>query len=289
MSDIIDTKIIQPESSQTPDYRPDDEISSGISFKLHVFEGPLDLLLHLIKNDKVDIYDIPIVQITHQYMEYIELMKELNLEIAGEFLVMAATLIQIKSRTLLPKDIDESEEPVEDPRAELVERLLEYKKFKEVSAHLRSREDIWKNIFHRDMTEEGDIELNLEPEPVLVDASVFDLISAFKTLLAKAPEQVIEITRDTLTVSDKINLIMERLENEDMIRFLDLFEEDYSKVTLIVTFLAMLELNRLGLAKAYQEKKFGVIWIINPQKLADGITPAPELPGSKTSGVYETD
>jgi len=265
------------------------EASSGIRFKLPVFEGPLDLLLHLIKDNKIDIYDIPIVQITHQYMEYLELMQELDLDIAGDFLVMAATLIHIKSKTLLPPDIKESEEPAEDPRTELVQRLLEYKRFKEASTHLRSREDIWKNIFHRGLTEEGDIDLSLEEEPSLFEVSVFDLISAFKTLLKKAPPHVLEITRETLTISDKINFIMERLEKENAVRFLDLFEEGYTKLTLIVTFLALLELSRLGLAKAYQEDMFGVIWITNPQTVVEGETAPAGLPASETPEVPESD
>lgn len=283
MSDIARTE--EPHSETPPSALAsgtDAEVSTGIRFKLPVFEGPLDLLLHLIKDNKIDIYDIPIVQITHQYMEYIELMQELNLDIAGDFLVMAATLIHIKSKTLLPPDIKESEEPAEDPRAELVQRLLEYKRFKEASTHLRSREDIWKNIFHRSLTEEGDIDLSLDEEPSLFEVSVFDLISAFKVLLKKAPAHVLEITRETLTVSDKINFIMERLEKEDAVRFLDLFEEGYTKLTLIVTFLALLELSRLGLAKAYQENIFGVIWIMNPQKSAMGTTETAELPVSET-------
>jgi len=279
MPDIAYTEQPHSESLPSPSVSgADTEVSSGIRFKLPVFEGPLDLLLHLIKDNKIDIYDIPIVQITHQYMNYLELMQELNLDIAGDFLVMAATLIHIKSRTLLPPDIVEAEEAVEDPRAELVQRLLEYKRFKDASTQLRSREDIWKNIFHRSITEEGDIDLSLDEEPALLEVSVFDLISAFKILLKKAPAHVLEITRETLTVSDKINFIMERLEKEDAVRFLDLFEEGYAKLTLIVTFLALLELSRLGLAKAYQENIFGAIWVMNPQKSAMGITPAAETP-----------
>jgi segregation and condensation protein A len=253
------------------DHPPYESASDGrdsIRFKLPVFEGPLDLLLHLIKTNKIDIYDIPILQITRQYLEYLELMKELNLEIAGDFLVMAATLIHIKSRTLLPRAEEEVEEAVEDPRAELVQRLLEYQKFRDVSGRLRKREELWKCVFHRRLSEVDDIDI--DEEPVLFDVSVFDLISAFKTILIKAPEQVMEITRETLTVSDRIHVIMERLEKEDGIRFLELFEDGYTRVSLIVTFLALLELNRLGLARAYQEKIFGVIWIINPQK-ADAV------------------
>ncbi|MBI5409284.1 MAG: segregation/condensation protein A [Nitrospirae bacterium] len=235
-------------------------------FKLPVFEGPLDLLLHLIKESKIDVYDIPIVDITRQYIEYLEMMKELNLEIAGEFLVMAATLIHIKSKMLLPPEEAEKEGRAEDPRSELIRRLLEYQAYKESSIFLRKREEIWKNIFQRTMPDEED--LTFEPEPMLFEANVFDLISAFKKLLEKAPAQTLEITRETLTVADRINFIMERLEKEDGIRFEDLFEEGFSRVTLIVTFLALLELVRLGLVKTYQEKAFGIIWIINPQTSA---------------------
>jgi len=264
MQDVIDIKSSNDESRSSEGPVSPPGASDSIRFKLQVFEGPLDLLLHLIKTDKIDIYDIPIVHITQQYLEYLELMEEMNLEIAGDFLVMAATLIHIKSRTLLPLDAEEADDVVDDPRAELVERLLEYKKFQDVTGKLRNREDVWKNIFHRSLTEADD--LDLEPETGLSEVSVFDLITAFKTLLTRAPEQVIEITRETLTVSDRINYIMERLEREDGVRFLELFAEGYTKVSLIVTFLALLELNRLGLARAYQEKAFGVIWILNPHK-----------------------
>lgn len=240
---------------------------NSFHFKLPVFEGPLDLLLHLIKENKIDIYDIPIVEITGQYLVYIELLKDLNLEIAGEFLVMAATLIHIKSRMLLPPDEEESEEPIEDPRAELVKRLLEYQAYRESSAHLRKREEIWKHVFRRQVPD--NYEFELEPEPVLMEANVFDLLTAFKKLLERAPEQAIEITRETLTVSDKINYIVERLENEDGVRFEDLFQEGLTKITLVVTFLALLEIVRLGLAKIYQEQSFGIIWIMNPQQQRD--------------------
>jgi segregation and condensation protein A len=247
-----------------PDSGIDSESINGFHFKLPVFEGPLDLLLHLIRENKIDIYDIPIVEITHQYMVYIELMKELDLEIAGDFLVMAATLIHIKSRTLLPPAEEEAEEPEEDPRSELVRRLMEYQTYKESSLSLRKREEIWKNVFHRGLPDKNEFEF--EPDPVLFEANVFDLISAFQKMLEKAPEQNLEITRETLTVADKINHIVERIENVDGIRFEDLFDEGYTKVTLLVTFLAVLEVVRLGLVKIYQESAFGLIWLMNPQK-----------------------
>ncbi|UCH45260.1 MAG: segregation/condensation protein A [Nitrospiraceae bacterium] len=260
IQEVVDSP--QKDSEKSPS-----ESINPLHFKLPVFEGPLDLLLHLIKDSKIDIYDIPIVDITQQYLGYIELMKELNLEIAGEFLVMAATLIHIKSKMLLPPAEEEKEEPVEDPRSELVRRLLEYQAYKDSSLLLRKRETVWKNIFNRTIPDVNDVDLGTEP--VLIEAHVFDLISAFQKLLEKAPPEVLEITRETLTVADKINFIVERLENEDGVRFEDLFEEGYAKVTLIVTFLALLEIIRLGLAKIYQEKAFGVIWILNPQKNVD--------------------
>jgi len=286
---LEETKTSQTDLQEAVDSPPKDsekshsESINPLHFKLPVFEGPLDLLLHLIKESKIDIYDIPIVEITRQYLGYIELMKDLNLEIAGEFLVMAATLVHIKSKMLLPPDEEEKEEPIVDPRSELMQRLLEYQVYKESSLELRQKEEIWKNIFKRSVPDKDDI--SFEPEPILIEANVFDLISAFKKLLEKAPEQVLEITRETLTVADKINLIVERLEKEDGVRFEDLFEDGFTKITLIVTFLALLEIIRLGLAKIYQEKAFGSIWILNPQKeahaLSAEVVPAPETDSSE--------
>jgi segregation and condensation protein A len=255
--------------------------------KLPVFEGPLDLLLHLIKENKVDIYDIPIAFITHQYLEYIEMMKELNLDIAGEFVLMAATLIHIKSRMLLPVEEVTGEEP-EDPRFELVQRLIEYQAFKEASLALREREDEWSNVFHRKgpyetkEKNEGLLEGAEPPEGEaeldLFDLSLFDLLGAFKNLLDKAPPEVANITRETLTVKDRISFIMERLEQRDAIQFEELFQGKGSRTYLIVTFVALLEVLRLGLARAYQERDFGAIWIINPQR-----QPAQE--GSQPNGL----
>jgi segregation and condensation protein A len=241
----------------------DSMIEKSYSVKLPIFEGPLDLLLHLIRENKIDIYDIPIALITHQYLEYLELMKELNLDIAGEFLVMAATLIHIKSRMLLPVDEDVPEEDREDPRIELVQRLLEYQAFKEASLALREREIEWSNIFTRS-PESG--ELDAEGELNLFDLSLFDLLGAFKRILEKTPPEIVTITRETLTVKDRIAYILERIEDNDAIRFEDLFDGDRTRPRLIVTFVALLEILRLGLARAYQEETFGSIWIINPQK-----------------------
>jgi segregation and condensation protein A len=252
-----------PEVTETD--LPQINSDNSLHFKLPAFEGPLDLLLHLIKENKIDIYDIPIAQITHQYIEYLELMKELNLEIAGEFIVMAATLIHIKSRLLLPPEETPQDEQIEDPRTELVRRLLEYQSFKDASSNLKEQENIWRNIFHKAPPSEGEFEP--EFEPMLFEVSLFDLITAFKGLLSKAPPETMEITRETLTVADKINFLMEKLAADDSMKFEDLFEGSFARVTLIITFIALLEVIRLGLAKVYQEKAFGAIWIINPQKM----------------------
>jgi segregation and condensation protein A len=232
--------------------------------KLPEFEGPMDLLLHLIKENKVDIYDIPISLITGQYLEYIEIMKELDLEIAGEFLVMAATLIQIKSRMLLPPDEEAPPDELEDPRLELVQRLLEYQAFKDAASILKEKEDERLKTFGRPPEIPVEEEALL-PEPYLFDVNLFDLLAAFKKLLMNAPPEMRTITRETLTVKDKMMHIVDMLENIDSIRFEELFKESFTRVQLIVTFLALLELLRLGLARVYQERQFGNIWVINPQ------------------------
>jgi segregation and condensation protein A len=229
------------------------------NIKIPVFEGPFDLLLHLIKENKIDIYDIPIALITSQYLQYIEMMKELNLEIAGEFLVMAATLIHIKSRMLLPPDEEIPSEGQEDPRRELVQRLLEYQTFKEAALSLRKREEDWMKVFCKEPV--SDVE-----EIYLFDVNLFDLLDAFKRLLDKAPPDVVSITKETLTVKDRMSVIMEMLEGKEAIRFEEIFKEGITKIQLIVTFIALLELIKLGIAKAYQEREFGNIWVINPAK-----------------------
>jgi segregation and condensation protein A len=241
------------------------------SIKVPVFEGPLDLLLHLIKENKIDIYDIPISLITRQYLEYIEMMKELNLEIASEFLVMAATLIYIKSRMLLPPDETIETEGQEDLRAGLVQRLLEYQAYKEASATLREKEEAWANIFSRPPVDKDEIykdEIAIEtgPYPYLFDVNIFDLMAALKKILSKSPPEAIKITRETLTVKDRIAVILDKMENEHTMRFDALFGGDTTRLQIIVTFLALLEILRLRLVRAYQDKDFGTIWIMRHLK-----------------------
>jgi len=238
-----------------------------IKIKIPVFEGPFDLLLHLIRENKIDIYDIPISLITSQYLEYIEIMKELNLEIAGDFLVMAATLIQIKSRMLLPPDEEAPSEEQEDPRRELVQRLLEYQTYKEAALDFRTKEDEWLKVFHREPLSDEE-----EGELYLFDLSLFDLLDAFRKILDKAPSEMVSITKETLTVKNRMSMIMEIIEEHEAVRFEDLFKEGITRIHLIVTFLALLELIRLGLARAYQEREFGNIWVINPAKQSSTLT-----------------
>lgn len=236
------------------------EASNVYSVKVPVFEGPLDLLLHLIKENKLDIYDIPISVITKQYLEYLELMQELNLEIASEFLVIAATLIYIKSRMLLPQEETVESGEQEDPRAGLVQRLLEYQAFKEASGQLRKREEVWMDIFTREPLEID--KSAIEPEPSLFEVNIFDLVGALNKILSKAPPEEVRITKETLTVKDRISAILDKLEQEETLRFDLLFEEDKKRVQIIVTFLALLEILRLGLGRVYQDSQFGTIWIM---------------------------
>ncbi|TAN45915.1 MAG: segregation/condensation protein A [Nitrospirae bacterium] len=236
------------------------------NIKVPIFEGPLDLLLHLIKENKIDIYDIPIAVITRQYLEYIEIMKELNLEIASEFLVMAATLIYIKSRMLLPPDPDVEEvTDEEDPRAGLVQRLLEYQAYKEASTTLREREDIWSNVFPGPAIDTKEL-TTVPSEPYLFDVNLFDLLGALKKMITRVPPEALMISRETLTIKDRIAAIIEKLESELTVKFEDVFSSDKSRLQVIVTFLALLELLKLGIVKVFQDKEFGAIWIMRGQE-----------------------
>jgi len=178
--------------------------------RLENFEGPLDLLLHLIRQQEVDIYDIPIAEVTKQYLEYVDLMRELDLEVAGEFILMAATLIQIKVRMLLPREGPDEEGEEEDPRAELVRQLLDYQRFKEVSEDLGEKEDNRRRYFTRSYFErEKQYE---EKEIILKDLNLFDLLTAFKTALDNAPRvDSHTVTTVIVTIEDQIKLIEERL------------------------------------------------------------------------------
>lgn len=245
----------------------DESVSVPYEVKLEVFEGPLDLLLHLIKKNEINIYDIPIALITGQYLEYLQLMKSLNLTIAGEFLVMAATLIHIKSRTLLPPAEIEEEEPEEDPRADLVRRLIEYKQFKEAAEHLGRREEGWKDVYWR---EPLPLEVGKD-EPPALEVSLFDLLGAFREMLERAPSSPgMAITIEELTVKDKMNFIIERIENEPSVSLVSIFQVDRTRLAMVVTFLALLELVRLGFLRAVQIEPFGPIRLLRREEIKNG-------------------
>jgi segregation and condensation protein A len=233
-----------------------------LPYQVHIdnFEGPLDLLLHLIKNSEINIYDIPIALIAKQYMEYLETMKELNLTVAGEFLVMAATLLQIKSKMLLPVDeMTEDEEDGPDPREELVRRLLEYKQFKEAARQLDNQERMWRELYSREQSPPVEAE---SEEALLEDISLFDLVDALKGILERNPgKQLLEIIPDNLTVRDRMNAILEALEGQESVTFNSLFESSSHRMVVIVTFLALLELIRLRTARVYQGENFGPILV----------------------------
>jgi segregation and condensation protein A len=233
-------------------------MSAEYKVKLDVFEGPLDLLLYLIKRDEVDIYDISIVRITQQYLEYMEAFKVLDLELAGEFVVMAANLIYLKSRSLLPVAARPPEEEAEeeDPRWELVRQLLEYKKFKDAAGHLQMRELEQEKLFQR----APEVVEQVAERP-LGDVSVFDLIGAFNKILKRLDqkEDLREIFEEHHTVGDKIDLIMKMSSENVALTFTELFSGMASRQEIVVTFLALLELIRLKQFRAEQHEPFGEI------------------------------
>ena len=226
--------------------------------RLDIFEGPLDLLLYLIKKNEIDIYNIPIALITYQYLQYMEIMRSLNLDLAGEYLVLASTLIHIKSRLLLPREEKDDFEEEPDPRAELVKQLLEYQSYKEAALCLDSRLLLERDVFKRsyginetDETGEDETELNL-----------FDLVKAFQKLVSRMDKQeLLEINVERMSLSDRINEIMERLAQVQPLLFTDIIAEVADRRCVIYTLLAILELMKLRMVKAYQSGPFGVIRI----------------------------
>ena len=226
--------------------------------KLEVFEGPLDLLLYLIKKEELDIKDIPIATITDQYLAYLELMQLLDLDIAGEFIVMAATLMHIKSKMLLPPDQADQEEIEEDPRAELVRRLLEYKKFKEAASQLAHMESQQKHLFPRVGSLQPEEATNLKD--MLFEASLFDLITAFTKVLKDIPRDVFhEVVKDEFTVTQKMHDILHMIVEKPSIFFFDLFKTARGKKEMITIFLALLELIKQKVVIVKQAQPFGDI------------------------------
>jgi len=216
--------------------------------KLEIFEGPLDLLLHLIRKNEVDIFDIPITIITDQYLEYIDMMKAFNIDVAGDFLVMASTLVYIKSRLLLPEKDEDGDG--EDPREELTRPLLEYLHFKELAGELYEREMLERDVFKRGPVNDYS---DFEPEDVPLDVNLFQLMDAFKRILENSiPDAEITFRADNLSVQDRISFILENLKEKNTLFFKELFVEDRTISEFVVTFLSVLELVHMGLVRVYQ-------------------------------------
>jgi segregation and condensation protein A len=229
---------------------------------LDIFEGPLDLLLYLIKKDEVDIYDISLERITKQYLGYIETFKMLNIDLASEFIVMAANLMYIKSRTLLPKHVQppEEESEDEDPRWELIRQLIEYKKFKDAAGFLQKREMLQEDMFALS----PDVPESNEPDP-MPDVGLFDLIRAFQKIIKRFEEKgedLREIYDDRFTIGDKIDYLLTSVAIGTRLSFLNLFEAATTKTEVIVTFVALLELIRIKEFRMTQKESLGEIELI---------------------------
>ena len=239
-----------------------EEHTTDYAIKLDIFEGPLDLLLYLIKKNEIDIYNIPVALVTEQYLQYLKMIKSLNLDLAGEYLVMASTLIHIKSKMLLPEPEEPEEEEEEDPRAELVRQLLEYQAFKEAATNLEKRPILERDVFTRAAFLPEETEKSTATEEELIEVSIFELIEAFHRLVSRIDKkELLEIDLEKMSLTDIINDIMERLSNEKNLTFDELLGEKKERWRIIYTFLALLELVKLRMVKAYQTSAFGVIRI----------------------------
>ena len=232
--------------------------------QFEVFEGPLDLLLHLVKKQEVDIWEVNLTKLATEFVEYVDLMREFDLEIAGEFLVMAATLMYIKSKELLPADQqvkpEGEEEDEEDPRWELIRKLVEYKKFKDAAGQLQELEARQEDIFVR---QPGKPEFEPEPVSQRGEASIFDLINAVNAVLKRYGDraEVRDIFEDKWTVSEKIEALRQLIQAKPLVKFTELFSDATSRSEVVVTFLALLELIRMKQLICAQEAAFGEIMI----------------------------
>ena len=214
--------------------------------RLSQFEGPLDLLLFFIKRDELDIYDIPISKITKDFMEYLHLLEQLDLETAGDFILMAATLMQIKVKMLLPKEIDEKGEEI-DPRADLVKALLEYKRYKEMSDELSFMESNMRHYNYRGNFDSDSKQAPQDLDTLLKNITLYDLIKAFKkVILEKKPEPVHEIKKFNVTIDEQMEYIVTKIKEKNQIGFIELMQDIAEKFRIIVTFIAMLEMVKAG-------------------------------------------
>lgn len=261
--------------SSAPHHRQDENLPlldgfhEQYSVHLEKFDGPMDLLLHLIKKNELDICDISIAVITRQYLDFIKIMKELNLEVAGDFLVMAATLLQIKSRQLLP--LDEQDEPDAeevDPRNELVRRLLEYQQYKEAGMVIGARALLGREVFVRTAADPLIAAAQSVEGPL--EVTLFELVDSFRLLLQRIPAESFHDVApgETLSIADCINEILSLLQERETVQFDDLVRDDFTRERVIVSFLALLELCRLKLIRIFQGSEHGSIWFV-PAVAAD--------------------
>lgn len=235
--------------------------------KLDKFEGPLDLLLFFIKRDELDIYDIPISKITGEFLAYVNLIKMLDLETAGDFILMASTLMHIKVRMLLPKEIDEKGEEI-DPRSDLIAALLEYKKYKEMSEELSFYETNQRKVSFRGNYDYDDKEAPPEFETLLKNVTIFDLAKAFrKAIEGVKPVVVHEVRKISVTIEEQVNYILERLEKENEVHFLSLVEHMREKIRIVITFIALLELVKSAQLRIKESSEYNDFVLV---KLSNG-------------------
>ncbi len=237
--------------------------SAAYQIELTGFQGPLDLLLYLLDKDQVDIYDIPIARITDQFIRHIEVMQSVSLDQAGEFIAMAATLLVIKMKMLMPSRVDVEEDEEEDPRAELVRRLLEYKRFKEAANAFQEREDERRQYHTRQMRFPFTNDLAVEPE---LRIEMFDLLAALASIYDRVRKRPVhDIVREPFTVGEKIELIAGRTDDGTLVRFEELFSDDTIKMEVVVTFIAILEMVKRGRLVFVQTEPLGPIWLRRPE------------------------
>jgi len=267
-----------PESGAAPPApeRPRDfeSVLEDYPVRLENFEGPLDLLLHLIRKQEVDIYDIPILLITRQYLDYLDLMKELDLDVAGEFLVMAATLIHIKARTLVPREEIEVEDDgdAEDPRDALVRRLIEHQKYKAAAELLHEKETV--RSAQWGLPDERLSDLAGEPFERDLEVDLFGLLQAFQAVLTRARARPgVPLPAEQKSIEQRTRELLAKLAERETCGFEDLFDDDHSRGELITTFLAVLEMIRLKLIRVYQPDNFGPIRVHRRERPADAPTP----------------
>jgi segregation and condensation protein A len=231
---------------------------------LDAFEGPMDLLLHLIKKNDIDIYDIPITLILEQYLAHVDIAKELNIDLAGDFLLLAAELIHIKSRLLMPLEEEQEEEEGEDPRAELVRRLIEYQRYKDASEKLMQRPMLGKDVFTRGETSQ------VPEEDRELEADMTSLLVAFQKVLQRLPqEKAYEIQREELSISDKIMSLTEKIKHVKELKFSEIFDPELGRFDLVISFLALLEMAKLHMIRIKQGDTFDEIYVVSKVSEAD--------------------